>query len=76
MYNENCIFLYNRCLDVADRSAGKTSGIKVLPRVVKSRWSPKPILQSEFLVAAISTGWCDGNCKTRDMKSHRTRIKL
>lgn len=69
---KNCIFLYNRCLDVGNRSAGKSSGIKVLPRVVKSRWSPKPILQSEFLVAAISTGWCDGNCETRDMKSHGT----
>lgn len=41
---KTCIFLYNICLDIADRSPGKLSGIKALLEELKSHWSPKPIL--------------------------------
>ena len=52
-----CIFLHNRCLDIADRSPGKFSGIKALLEEVKSHWSPKPILGSDsLLLPSVSDG--------------------
>lgn len=54
---KTCIFLYNGCLDLADRSPGKFSGFKTLLEEVKSHWSPKPVLRSgSLLLPSVSDG--------------------